>query len=214
MKKIYRLTYYPFFATAVAFVLCLEGVQAQGTHPDFTGIWSGNFTTKDNEFWQLEDFTLCFAGCTPTSRQHFSSLIDDSANDDQSVQELLGQMDGFVRQELAEKSTPEGLALQETNTMANDPTLQCKPYGLVRAAANPLTMAIRQDGEHLIIEYGTSRPMSPPCPTAKNTNVRPSADQALGLMRVVPPALPAMTRSASPGVSTSFENSPPPSRLE
>lgn len=153
MKKIYRLTYYPIFATAVAFVLCLEGVQAQGTHPDFTGIWSGNFTTKDNEFWQLEDFTLCFAGCTPTSRQHFASLIDDPANDDQSVQELLGQMDGFVRQELAEKSTPEGLALQETNTMANDPTLQCKPYGIVRAAANPLTMAIRQDGEHLIIEY-------------------------------------------------------------
>lgn len=58
---------------------------AQRARPDFTGIWSGNFTTQDNEFWLVEDFTACFAGCTPASRAYFGSLLDDPANDERPV---------------------------------------------------------------------------------------------------------------------------------
>ena len=153
MKPIDHLGYRPIFGIAVVGVFCASAVRAQDSHADFTGIWSGNFTTKDSEFWQLEDFTVCFAGCTPTSRQHFAALIDDPANDDRSVRELWDQTIEFMRQELAEQATPEGLALQEANTEANDPTLLCKPYGLVREAVNPLPMAISHEGEHLVIEY-------------------------------------------------------------
>ena len=117
-------------------------VHAQSSHPDFTGVWSGNFTTKDSDFWQIEDFTACFAGCSPTVRQYLAGLIEDSANDDRPIQELVGEAIGFARAELASKSTPEGLALQEANTLANDTVLDCKPYGLVRLATNPITMAI------------------------------------------------------------------------
>jgi hypothetical protein len=126
---------------------------AQNSPPDFTGIWSGNFTTQDNEFWQVEDFTACFAGCSPASRQFLSSLLDDPANDERPVQELWNQTVGFMRQELAAKATAEGLASQNTNTEANDPTILCAPYGLVRQAANPLPLAIRRDGENLVIDY-------------------------------------------------------------
>jgi hypothetical protein len=128
-------------------------VAAQNGHPDFTGIWSGNFTTQDDEFWQVEDFTICFAGCTPTSREYFGKLLDDPANDARPVRELWNQTTAFMRQELAEKSTPRGLELQAANNSANDPTLLCQPYGLVRAAVNPLPMRIRTDGGNIVIDY-------------------------------------------------------------
>ena len=138
---------------AGAAVAVLHPVWAQSPRPDFTGVWSGNFTTQDHEFWQVEDFTACFVGCTPAARAYFANLLDDPANDDRPVQELWGETTAYMRRELAAKATPEGLALQNANTPANDPTILCEPYGLVRQAANPLPLAIRSDGEYLVIDY-------------------------------------------------------------
>lgn len=126
---------------------------AAAAPPDFTGIWSGSFTTQKHELWQVEDLTACFAGCTPTSRAFLAGLLDDPANEQRSVQELWNQSIGFMRQELAAKSTDAGLALQEANTEANDETILCKPYGLVRAAVNPLPIEIRRVGADLVIVY-------------------------------------------------------------
>ena len=123
------------------------------SHPDFTGVWSGAFTSQKSEFWQLEDLTACFTGCTPGARAYYAGLIEDPANDDKPVQALWNMAIGFMRKELASKSTPEGLAIQEANNSANDPNFQCKPYGLVRAAVNPLPIEIREEGGNLRIVY-------------------------------------------------------------
>lgn len=127
--------------------------QTAAAHPDFTGVWSGSFTTRDHEYWELEDLTACFAGCSPTSRAFMASLIENPANDALPAQALWGQTMGFMREDLAKRSTPAGLALQQANDGANDPNILCKPYGLVRAATNPLPLEIKQDGEHLAIVY-------------------------------------------------------------
>jgi hypothetical protein len=123
------------------------------SHPDFTGVWSGAFTTQKSEFWELEDLTACFPGCTPRARAYYASLIEDPANDDKPVQALWNMAIGFMREELAKKSTPEGLAIQAANSDATDPNFRCVPYGLVRAAVNPLPIEIKNDGENLTIVY-------------------------------------------------------------
>ena len=123
------------------------------SHPDFTGVWSGAFTTQKNEYWELEDLTACFPGCTPAARAYYASLIEDPANDSKPVQALWGMATVFMREELAKKSTPEGLAIQTANTAENDPNFRCVPYGLVRAAVNPLPIEIRADGDNLTIAY-------------------------------------------------------------
>ena len=69
------------------------------------------------------------------------------------IAELAGEATAFARSELASKSTPQGLAIQEANTLANDTVLDCKPYGLVREATNPFVMAIHRRGEHVEFEY-------------------------------------------------------------
>lgn len=123
------------------------------SHPDFTGVWSGAFTTQKNEYWELEDLTACFPGCTPTARAYYASLIEDPANDAKPVQALWGMATVFMREELAKKSTQEGLAIQTANTEASDPNFRCEPYGLVRAAVNPLPIEIRADGGNLVVRY-------------------------------------------------------------
>src|SRR5688572_11211471 len=121
--------------------------------PDFTGVWSGAFTTQKHEYWELEDLTACFPGCSPTARAYYASLIEDPTNDSKPVQELWGMATVFMRQELAKKSTPEGIAIQNANTEASDPNFRCVPYGLARAAVNPLPIEIRRDGDNLTIVY-------------------------------------------------------------
>ena len=121
--------------------------------PDFSGVWSGAFTTQKNGYWELEDLTACFPGCTPAARAYYASLIEDPANDAKPVQALWGMATVFMREELAKKSTAAGLAIQTANTEASDPNFRCEPYGLVRAAVNPLPIEIRADGETLIIRY-------------------------------------------------------------
>lgn len=128
-------------------------ISPPAARPDLTGVWSGAFTTQQSEYWELEDLTACFPGCTPGARAYYASLIENPANDETPVQQLWGMTTGFMRQELAKKSTPEGLAIQAANTEATDPNFRCEPYGLARAAVNPLPIEIRQDGQHVTIIY-------------------------------------------------------------
>jgi hypothetical protein len=120
---------------------------------DFLGIWSGVFTTQDSEFWMVEDFLTCFAGCSVGARAYFEALLEDPANDERPVRELAREATGFARRELAEKSTEAGLALQAAGAPEDDLTSMCAPYGLARQAINPLPLAIRRDGPNLVIQY-------------------------------------------------------------
>jgi hypothetical protein len=120
--------------------------------PGLTGVWSGALTTQQHEFWELADLTACALGCTPTARAYFTSLIEDPANDATPAQELSNSTTAFMREELAKKSLPEGVAIQSLSE-AIDPSFRCVPHGLARAAVNPLPMEIRQDGANLTIAY-------------------------------------------------------------
>ncbi len=139
-------------AAALVLAAVALSVRAESPHPSFEGVWSGVFTTQDNDYWQVEDFT-CFAGCTPEAYVHMQSLLDDPANDSKSVETLQGQTYAFMRSQLAKKSTPAGLALQAKSQPDNDPTLHCQAYSLVREAVDPLPIQIRQDGRNLVIRY-------------------------------------------------------------
>jgi hypothetical protein len=144
-------------ACCAALLGCGGGTSSpqDAAHPDFSGVWSGALTTQDNEFWELEDLTACAAGCTPMARTYLASLIEDRGNGATPVQELLGLATAFMREELAKKSLPEGVAIQENNE-APAAGFRCVPPGLARAAVNPLPLEIRQDGDNLTIAYQES----------------------------------------------------------
>jgi hypothetical protein len=139
-------------ASCCVLLAAAAGPAGAQRHPDFTGTWSGVFTTQDHEFWNVEDFT-CFVGCPPDAYAFLQGLLDDPANDDTPYEELSGQIVPFMRAAMAKKLTPRGLELQQASTPANDPTLLCKPYGFARQVTNPLPLVIREQNGNLIIQY-------------------------------------------------------------
>jgi hypothetical protein len=149
MKKVIQNSV---FSLVVLTTINIAHAQAELSMDDFTGIWSGSVTTPTDEFWNVEDFQ-CFAGCSLVGYQFYTSLLDDPANDERSIDELGGQVVGFMRQHLAEISTEEGLKLQQANNLENDSNFLCEPYGYVKEALNPLPFEIRQEGQTLIIDY-------------------------------------------------------------
>ena len=118
----------------------------------FIGTWSGVFTTQENEFWGVEDFS-CFVGCGRLGYEYLASLLDDPANDEKPVQALMGEASAFEAERFASTLTPLAKRIQEANTFENDPKLHCQPYGFVREVTNPLPMTIGRLGEHLLFRY-------------------------------------------------------------
>jgi hypothetical protein len=130
----------------------LVGAQSDDPAAPFVGTWSGVFTTQDNEFWGLEDYA-CFPGCPPSVRNAMSALLDDPANDERPVGELLGRAMGSAVGDLIAILTPLGKQIQQANEPTTDPKFYCQPYGFVREVTNPLPITISRDGEHLLVEY-------------------------------------------------------------
>jgi hypothetical protein len=118
----------------------------------FLGIWSGVFTTQDNEFWRVEDLN-CFAGCGRDGYEYLASLLDDPVNDERPVGELMGEASVFAAESFDAILTPLARLIQQENTFENDPKLHCQPYGFVRQVSNPLPIRIRRLGDHLLFEY-------------------------------------------------------------
>lgn len=141
--------------TAIVLAALLPlGASAQsedGIEP-FLGTWSGVFTTQDNEFWQVEDFT-CFVGCGRDGYEYLASLLDDPANDERLLNELMGEASAYEAERFASILTPLALRIQQANTFENDPKLHCQPYGFVREVTNPLPISISRLDGHLLFKY-------------------------------------------------------------
>lgn len=118
----------------------------------FEGVWSGWLTTQEHPAWQVEDY-LCFVGCPKASYDHLTMLLDNPANDERPLDQLTGETRSFITAYLRDRSTPDGLALMDGNSEANDTNLDCHPYDFVRAATNPLPFEIVRDGTTLMLNY-------------------------------------------------------------
>lgn len=118
----------------------------------FLGTWSGVFTTQQNEYWGVEDFN-CFPGCALDGYEYLASLLDDAANDERPVGELMGEASAREAQRFASSLTPLAKQIRQENTFDNDPKLHCQPYGFVREVTNPLPMTMQRLGDHLLFRY-------------------------------------------------------------
>jgi hypothetical protein len=131
----------------------LPGVlYAQADPADFEGVWSGYLTSQTDAYWQVEDWA-CFVGCPKVSYDYLKALLDDPANDERPVAQLVTDAQNFAKDYLRARSTPAGIALIDGNSEANDTNLACHPYDYVRAATNPLPLEIIHNSNTLTIRY-------------------------------------------------------------
>jgi len=131
------------------------GASAQGPDPaaPFLGVWSGVFTTQENEYWTFADIQ-CFVGCAQDFYDHLSGLLADPNNDSTPAFGLSAQSQAVSLAALDAALTPLGKQVRAANKPENDPKfLNCQPYGFVREVTNPLPMQITRDGDHLLVRY-------------------------------------------------------------
>lgn len=110
-------------------------------------------TTPEHEYWKVEDFISCWAGCPKASYDLLVSLLDNPANDDKPWEQINGQFNRHMREHLASISTPRGVELQQGSTNENNPSINCHDYGYLRQSINPLPLQMVMDGDVLRINY-------------------------------------------------------------
>ncbi|MEO8464050.1 MAG: hypothetical protein ABI640_01810 [Gammaproteobacteria bacterium] len=116
------------------------------------GAWSGVMTTRDNDFWRVEDWA-CFNGCTDKTVAQVRELLNDPANDKLPVMALIGRSWGMAREEMKSHLTAPALEIFAKISDETDPTLNCEPYGFAREVVNALPIKISKDGANLVIDY-------------------------------------------------------------
>jgi hypothetical protein len=161
-----RMQYTRFTLIAVAFTATLCGCSKPAEPPaakpaaapaaaaalNLEGAWSGVMTTRDNDFWRVEDWA-CFNGCTDKTVATVRELVNDPANDKIPVFGLVGRSWGMAREEMKSRLTPPSLEIFEKITDETDPTLNCEPYGFAREVVNALPIKISKEGANLVIDY-------------------------------------------------------------
>lgn len=130
-------------------ITCMAATAAADFPSELEGTWSGVLTMADHGYWRVEDH-LCFMSCTPEAYDHLARVM---AYDQRPIEALMLEGLRFMRRQLGEISTAEGLALQQASTPQNDPSLECRPYGLVRQILSPLPIRISRAGDRVVIDY-------------------------------------------------------------
>lgn len=121
-------------ATATAIgcvVLTFRIAGAQEPSPDLSGVWSTTVTTFDDPAWSVEDLFAC--NCTSETYEYIRQLLEDSANDHLSAEELQRAVRAYNFQIIANLLTEAGREHDAAYDHADDPAIQCEPFGAFRS---------------------------------------------------------------------------------
>lgn len=114
------------------------------------GLW-GNFSDiPDHPSWRIEDQLM--GGGPRVAYDHLASLLDDPANDERSLQELVAEAQQTGMRHLQELLLGP-IAPRETTNPTDDPRIQCEPLGLIGIISAPRVFLIDVEGSELVIHH-------------------------------------------------------------
>jgi hypothetical protein len=133
-------------------LISLRAVGQQARAPQLDGKWSSPAQMLEDEAWHFEDYA-CFMGCPVETFQFARDLFSNEDNFDRSVGELMGVVLGRRAQDIIGRLTPAVRRSAASFDLADDPAIQCVPYGLVRQALSPGSIEITQSEGTVTIDY-------------------------------------------------------------
>lgn len=141
-----------FARVALAGVL-LSGVhtaEAQGVpRPDLSGIWSTTVTHIQHPGWSIEELFDC--NCTPESHEYLRDLLYDPANDHMSAQDIQSAVKEFNDEAIAALFTETARQYAAVYDPADDPSIQCEPFGAIRTILHNDPIAFEQYEDRIVI---------------------------------------------------------------
>ena len=128
-------------------------VMAQ-TRSGFEGIWSNTFTLPEDPGWLAVDY-MCLFGCTAWEYEYFGNLLDDPANDDRSLDELMATSIRPRQQQFLSVLTPAAREQIESRTLVDQFEDICTPYGYFAMTISVLPLQITQQEGRILLTYET-----------------------------------------------------------
>lgn len=120
----------------VAYLPAAYGQPAE--NPAFFDVWSSSMTTPADDRWFAEDHA-CTLGCVDVSFPYLIALLDDPANDERSMDELIMEAWQMGGNHLASTLTEEGAANRARLAENEDAAaIACERNGLFRTIMSPL----------------------------------------------------------------------------
>lgn len=120
--------------------------------PDLSGVWSTTMTRPQDVAWRIEDYG-CFFGCPSDVYARLRTLLQDPANTQRPFELLMLQAWRFGAKTLADKMTPQGLALRDRMGNGDAEIIRCEPLGFVQQVLGPLPIRVEQRADEVILSY-------------------------------------------------------------
>lgn len=135
-------------STSIALLIAVTAeLAAQTTRVDLTGMWSDPPAT-------LED-SSCFFYCSDVKIERLYELLDDPANDERPMGELIADAGKQELTTLIEPALSSASLASYPIDPADDPGfLNCEPWGIARQVLAPHQLQITQHDKRVDFHYG------------------------------------------------------------
>ena len=143
MRKIFKIT--------SIFICSLSGLHlalAQDSTPNITGIWSTTETFFEHPYWTIEELFSC--NCTSETYDHLHELLLPE-NDHLSAQEIEDSVDAYNDAAIEELFTQEQIDYLAAYDPADDPSIQCEKFGVIRTVLHNDPIFIQQGDAQTVI---------------------------------------------------------------
>lgn len=121
-------------------------VRAQSGLQSLDGMWSDPPLDPISE--------ICAAACTQAAIDRLNALLDDPANDDRSVAELIAEARRAEVEYLQSRFSPEALEDRLPSPLLDPGYLNCEPWGLARQIFARHQLEIRSYPDRVEMRYG------------------------------------------------------------
>jgi len=117
--------------------------------PALTGVWSTPQTALEHPAWTIEELFACT--CTSETYERITELLSPE-NDHLTAAEIRGEIRGLNRQNIAALFTPAAQEYAASFDHADDPAIQCEPFGAFRSMLHEDPIEIEQYADRIVIK--------------------------------------------------------------
>tara|TARA_E500000331_G_scaffold358316_1_gene424214 strand:+ start:6068 stop:6808 length:741 start_codon:yes stop_codon:yes gene_type:complete len=121
---------------------------SQSSTPDIDGIWSTTETFFEHPYWTIEELFSC--NCTSETYSYLRELLLPE-NDHLSAQEIEDAVNDHNDIAIAEIFTQDKIDYLSSYDPADDPSIQCEKFGIVRTVLHNDPILIQQAQDQTLI---------------------------------------------------------------
>jgi hypothetical protein len=117
--------------------------------PRLEGVWSTTTTAIENPAWSIDELFAC--ACTADTYQRIAELLHDPANEHLSATDIMSEIRAYNRRSVAALFTDYGREYAAAWDLADDPSIQCEPFGAFRSLLHADPIKIEQYVDRVVI---------------------------------------------------------------